>query len=85
MAGEQLPERRLYSVGCMNRKHCDHITLELDVSQGHKLHFLVDSRADISLLQSYKLLGTAKFEPKDRVRVKSVEGSVIETHGSIET
>jgi hypothetical protein len=31
------------------------------------------------------LLGTAEFEPKDRVDVKSVEGSVIETHGSIET
>jgi hypothetical protein len=30
-------------------------------------------------------LGTAEFEPKDRVRVKSVEGSVIETSGSMET
>jgi len=40
------------------------------VSQGRKLHFLVDSGADISLVKSYKLLGTAEFEPKDRVRVK---------------
>jgi len=55
------------------------------VSQGRKLHFLVDSGADISLVKSHKLLGTAEFEPKDRVCVKSVEGSVIETHGSIET
>jgi len=31
------------------------------------------------------LLSTAEFEPKDRVRVKSVEGSMIETHGSLET
>jgi len=31
------------------------------------------------------LLGTDEFEPKDRIRVKSVEGSVIKTHGSIET
>ena len=69
----------------MNRERCDYITLELDVSQGRKLHFLVDSGADISLVKSYKLLGTAEFEPKDRVRVKSVEGYVIETHGSIET
>jgi hypothetical protein len=45
---------------------------------------LVDSGADISLVKSYKLLGSAEFEPKDRIRVKSVEGSVIETHGSIE-
>jgi hypothetical protein len=54
------------------------------VKQGPKLHFCVDSRADISLVKSYKLLEAAEFEPKDRVRVKSLEGSVIETHGSIE-
>jgi len=45
----------------------------------------VDSRADISLVKSEKLLGMAEFKPKDRVRVKSVEGSMIETHGSLET
>jgi hypothetical protein len=77
--------RPTISVGCANRERCDYITLELDVSQGHKLHFLVDSGADISLVKSYKLLGTAEFEPTDRVRVKSIEGSVIEIHGSIET
>ena len=55
------------------------------MSQGRKLHFLVDSGADIGLVKSYKFLGKAEFKPKDRVRVKSVEGSVIETHGSIET
>jgi len=69
----------------VSRECCDYITLELDVSQRHKLYFLVDSGADISLVKSYKLLETAEFEPKDRVRVKSVEGCVIETHGSIET
>jgi len=45
----------------------------------------VDSGADISFIKSEKLLSTAEFEPKDRVRVKSVEGSMIETHGSLET
>jgi len=69
----------------VNREYCDYITLELDVGQGHKLYFLVDSGADISLDKSYKLLGTAEFEPKFRVHVKSVEGSVTEIHGSIET
>jgi hypothetical protein len=44
----------------------------------------VDSGADISLVKSEKLLGTAEFEPRERVRVKSVEGSTIETHGSLE-
>ena len=83
--GKQPPERLLYSVGCVNRKRFDYITLGLDVSQGHKLYFLVNCGADTSLGKNYKLLGTAEFEPKDRVRVKRVEGSVIETHGSIET
>jgi hypothetical protein len=69
----------------VNRELCDYTTLELDVSQGHKLYFLVDSGADISLVKSYQLLGTAEFEPKDRVCVKSVEGSAIKTNGSIET
>jgi len=73
------------SVGCVNRKHCECTILELDVSQGHLLCFLVDSGADINLVKSYKLLRTAEFESKDRVRVKRVEGSVIETHGSLET
>jgi hypothetical protein len=46
---------------------------------------VVDSGVDVSLVKSYELLGTAEFEPKCRVRVKSVDGSVTETHGSIET
>ena len=55
------------------------------MSQGHKLSFLVHSRAVISLVKSEILLSTAEFEPTDRVRVKSVEGSVLEIHGSLET
>jgi ribosomal protein S27AE len=58
--------------------------LELDEKQGYKLHFLVDSRADISLVKSYKLLGD-EFKPKERVCIKCVEGSIIKTHGSIQT
>jgi hypothetical protein len=59
--------------------------LDLDVGNGEELHLLVYSGADISLLKSRRLLGTAEFKPRERVRVKSVDGSVIETHGSIET
>jgi hypothetical protein len=84
-AREQLPECLRYSVGCVNRDRCDYITLELDVSQGHKLYFLVDSRADSSLVKRSKLLRAAEFEPKDRVHTKSIEGSVIQTRDSIET
>ena len=45
----------------------------------------MDSGADISLVKSKKLLGMAEFEPRDQVRVKSVEGSMIETYGSLDT
>jgi hypothetical protein len=55
------------------------------VSKGNKLYFLVDSGADFSLVKSKKLLGTAEFEPMDRVRFKGVDGAILETHGSIET
>ena len=41
--------------------------LDLDVGNGEKLNLLVDSDADISLLKSRKLLGTAEFEPTDGV------------------
>jgi hypothetical protein len=85
MDGEQPPDRRLYSVGCLNRERCDYTTLDLEVSKEGKLFFLVDSGADVSLVKSQKLLGTAEFEPGDRVRVKGVDWSILETHGSIET
>jgi hypothetical protein len=44
----------------------------------------MDTGADISLLKSKRLLGEVEFEPRDRVRMSGVEGSVIETHGSTE-
>jgi predicted aspartyl protease len=56
----------------------------MDVSRGRKLYFLVDSGADVSLVKSEKLLSEVEFEPRDRVRIKSMEGSVVETHGSVE-
>ena len=46
---------------------------------------MVDSGAHISLVKSEKLLSTAEFESRDRVRVKSVERSIIETNGTLET
>jgi len=41
--------------------------------------------ADISLEKIKKFLVTAEFEPEGRVRLKSVEVSMIETHGCSET
>ena len=77
--------RRVQSIGCINTDRCDYVTFELEASKGDKLYFLVDSGADFSLVKSRKLLGTAEFEPEDRVRFKGVDGSTLETHGSIKT
>jgi hypothetical protein len=54
--GEQRSDLRLYSIGCAETGHCDYVTLEIGVRQGHKLYFLVDSGVDISLAKSEKLL-----------------------------
>ena len=82
MSGNELS---LYPKGCTDSERCDYVVFELDLGQGCQLYFLVDSWADISLVKSEKLLGTAEFKLRDRVRGKSVEGSTIETHGSLET
>ena len=81
----QPPDRHLHSVGCEDREICDYVTLGLDVSKGGKLYFLVEGGSDISLVKSKKLLGTVEYEHKDRVRVKSIGGSIFETNGGIET
>jgi hypothetical protein len=66
--GEQPPDRLLYSVGCGSLENCDYVMLYLDVGNGEKLHLLVDSVAKISLLKSKRLMGTAEFEPRDKIK-----------------
>ena len=79
------PTVAFHLVGCISTEKCDYVTLELDVSKGDKLFFLVDSGADISPIRGKRLLETTEFEPRDRVRAKSIDGSGFETHGSIAT
>jgi hypothetical protein len=45
---------------------------------------LLDTGADVSVISSKKLIGTTKFEPRRKTRLKSVNGAVIETHGIVE-
>jgi hypothetical protein len=53
------------------------------VNTGTKLYLVSDSGADIGLLKRKNLLGTVKFEPKEKVTVKSVDGTIIERHESV--
>jgi hypothetical protein len=56
----------------------------VDVSKAGKLRFLVDTGADISLIRNTKLKGEAEFEPDRRVKVRGIDGSVVQTYGVIE-
>jgi hypothetical protein len=58
--------------------------VKTDISKGKELIFLVDSGADISLIQPGNLDKSRKYDPKGRVRVKSVSGAVFETLGTVQ-
>ena len=82
---EQLPNICIHSVCYIRNERCECVSLDPDVNTGTKLYLVSDSRADIGLLKRKNLLGTVKFEPKEKVTVKSVDGTIIQTHGSIKS
>jgi hypothetical protein len=47
--------------------------------------FLIDTGADISLVKGEKLIGSTEFDPSQKVKVKCVDGSPLETHGVVDT
>jgi hypothetical protein len=69
----------------MGKEKLQFLKLKVDISREEEgLIFLLDTGTDVSLLKGSKLIGTAEFNPEDRVRVKCADGSPIETHGAIE-
>ena len=56
----------------------------MDVSKENDVLFLIDTGADINLLKGDKLLGTTEYDPERKVKVKCVDGSLMETHGDLE-
>jgi hypothetical protein len=56
----------------------------LDISEEEELLFLLDTGADMSVINSKKLIGTTKFDPQGKIRLKSVNGAIVETHGVVE-
>jgi hypothetical protein len=67
----------------MNAKTCDFVKFRLDISRDRELYFLLDTGADVSIIKSEKLIGSTEFEPREKVKLKGVEGSIVETHGSV--
>ncbi|XP_023705571.2 uncharacterized protein LOC111863458 [Cryptotermes secundus] len=74
----------VYSVGCMGRNDCEFLKLRVNISKRGELFLLIYSGADISVLKGEKLIESTEYDPERKVRVKSVSGSLIETHGVIE-
>jgi hypothetical protein len=81
--GEQPPDSHLRSIGCINTTAGDYIRFKIDISKEDELYFLVDTGADVSIISSKKLIGTTEFEPRQKVRLKSFDGSIVETHGLV--
>jgi hypothetical protein len=85
------PDRSKPSIGAVHVIGSDHkgatecIRLHMDISNGCELALLVDTGADISLIKPDNLDKTKKFDPGGRVKVKGVDGSVIETFGTVQT
>jgi hypothetical protein len=53
----------------------------MDISNSRELSLLVDTGADIGLIKPDSLDKTRKFDPDGRVKMKSVDGSIIEILG----
>jgi len=85
------PDRSKPTIGAVHVIGSDHkaatqfINLHMDISNGRELALLVDTWADISLIKPDNMDKTKKFDPDGRIKVKSVDGSVIETFGTVQT
>ena len=55
--------------------------LRVDISEEDEVLFLIDTGTDINLLKGNKLTGSTEYDPHQRVKVRCVDGSPMETHG----
>jgi hypothetical protein len=81
--GRQPTVSQLRSIGCLNTDTGNFIAMKLSISKQKELFFLLDTGADVSVLSSKKLIGETRFEPLQKVRLKSANGSIVETHGLV--
>jgi hypothetical protein len=73
------------AIGNGNKTNMECVKLQTDVSNGRELLLLVDTGADISLLKPTNLDKGRTYNPDGKVKVKGVDGSIIETLGTVRT
>jgi hypothetical protein len=56
------------------------LELKLDICKEKGLLLLLDTGAEVSVVKSHKLIGSTRFDPQQAVKLKSVDGSIVETH-----
>jgi hypothetical protein len=71
------------TLGCICGNGKEYVTLNLNISEGKCLLFLIDT-ADLSLVKVKRLRGSTLCNPGKKVKAKSVEGSEIEIFASVE-
>jgi hypothetical protein len=71
-------------IGCIGENRREYVRLNLNISEEKGLLFLKDTGADLSLVKEKKLIGSTRYDPRKKVKVESVEGSEIETFGTVE-
>ena len=90
-AEDRPPDRDKPSIGSVHaigigvRATTECVRFQMDMSNGRESWLLVDTGADISLIKTGNLDKTRKFDPDCRVKVKSVDVSIIETFGTVQT
>jgi hypothetical protein len=53
------------------------------MSKEKGLLFLLETGAKVSVVKSHKLIGSTRFEPQQNFKLKSLDGSIVETHGLV--
>jgi hypothetical protein len=72
-----------YSIGCIGSNSVEYVELAVEESKTRKIRFLLDTGPDISLVKSSMLARGTEFDPDQKVKIKSVNESIVETHGTL--
>jgi hypothetical protein len=71
------------SIGCISSNSDEYVELAVKESKTGKIRFLLDAGADISPVKSSVLARGTEIDPNRKVKIESVNGSIVETHGTL--